>query len=353
MDVPVQDTVSKLEPFVAVIIPVLNTRAYLQQCLDSLVAQTLSEIEIICVDNGSTDGSYELLKSYAERYPNVKVIRHTEGRQGGARNVGIEKATGEYVGFVDSDDFVSPSMFERMYAAARTCHADAVVCNRQYYSESAVLDRGRIPLGLLKGGESFSIRQRPKLLRNLTVWNKLLRRELIERHQIRFPEGVFHEDQMFVIAALIMSKRITAIPDSLYFYRRGRPGSVNEYRGADCMHIFEVMRMTTEFLESRCVDSSLKDLVDEVKAVKYLQTYRLAGSAHRRAYYRRMKEELCSVELETTVRILSPSEHRQFRVVRSCSHLCYDLFLFLRSKYGALRRYVSDRKPLRSTDEDV
>jgi glycosyltransferase involved in cell wall biosynthesis len=325
-------------PVVSVIIPVFNTKAYLRQCLDSVAAQTLQEIEVICVDNGSTDGSYEFLQAYAQCHANVTVVRHAEGRQGGARNAGISRAKGEYIGFVDSDDFVSPNMLQGMVDAAHAGRADVAVCNIELYFGGNRHGGQVLPDDLLSGDEPFSIQQRARLLRNLTICNKLFSRELIERRNIRFPEDSFHEDQFFVTAAFISAHRIITIPELLYFYRRQRPGSVNEYRGRDSMHVFRVMQRVSDYIENRGMNESLGFLINEVKVLKYLQIYRLTGKRFQREYFSRMKKEFQAIELEADVQILSPSERREFEIVLRYGYVQHNLFLLLRSIYGRLRQ---------------
>ena len=112
---------------VSLIVPVYNMEQYLVKCMDSLVNQTLETIEIVCVDDGSTDRSYAILKQYEEAYPDkVVVLRKENGGQATARNLGIQKSTGRYIGFVDSDDYVHTSMFEMMYQVMEEKHCDLV-----------------------------------------------------------------------------------------------------------------------------------------------------------------------------------------------------------------------------------
>ena len=116
------------QPKVSVIIPVYNTEKYLRECLDSVVNQTLRDIEIICVDDGSTDASPEILRKYAEKDSRVQVFTQEKSNAGAARNVGLSKAAGEYLAFLDSDDYYELSMLEHMLACAQERAADVVVC---------------------------------------------------------------------------------------------------------------------------------------------------------------------------------------------------------------------------------
>lgn len=334
-------------PVVSVIIPVFNTRPYLQQCLDSLTGQTLPEMEIICVDNGSSDGSYEFLQDYAERHANMTVLRHPQGRQGGARNAGIEKATGEYIGFVDSDDFIAPTMLERMVETAQVEQADVVVCNIKLYYESTGWNRKALPDDLLVEDGAFSIQQRPRLLRNLTICNKLFSRELIERNHIRFPEGSFHEDQFFVIAAFLLAQRIMSVPEALYFYRRERPGSVNEYRGVDHLQIFRVMEMVNAFVAGRWLQDSYQDLMDELAISRILLVAHLIGCKHRHPYFRRMRGEFRKMKLPKQPKLLTATEFREFQIVRRFGYVRYSFFLVLRQFYGRLLALNAMRKTIK------
>lgn len=334
-------------PLVSIIVPVLNTHLYVEQCLDSLLSQTLREIEVICVDNGSTDGSFDLLTKYARSYPNVLALQHPHGRQGGARNAGIGLAKGEFIGFVDSDDFVSTSMFEKLYCAGIRRRADIVVCNFQVFFDKDDFGSLGLPLDLLSVEEAFSVGKRPKLLRNLTIWNKLYSRRLITNHSLSFPISVFHEDQFFAVAAYLSAKRIACIPEALYYYRKMRPGSVNEYRGPDCMHLFQVMEKTTRFVECSGVQTSTKALLVETKALKYMELFETSGRAFKREFFQRMKSELKGVEIGLPPRILSRPERRKFLVAQRCGYNTFRLFLMLRRIYAYLRTLASGQHAAR------
>ena len=120
---------------VSVIVPVYNTRPYLPQCLDSLCGQTLKEIEILCIDDGSTDGSAEYLEEAAKRDGRIRVFRENNTGAGAARNIGLLEAKGAYLAFLDSDDFAEPQMLERMYREAWDAAADICVCQARRWHE--------------------------------------------------------------------------------------------------------------------------------------------------------------------------------------------------------------------------
>ena len=133
---------------VSVVVPVYNTEAFLAQCLDSLVNQTLDEIEIVVVNDGSPDGSQAIIDDYAARYPDkIVALSKPNGGLGSARNAGIARATGRYIGFVDSDDFVEPDMYQHLYEEAERTSSDVAICRYRHYSldESYSVVGGNFP----------------------------------------------------------------------------------------------------------------------------------------------------------------------------------------------------------------
>ena len=120
-------------PLVSVLIPVYNVEKYLSRCLDSLINQTLTDIEIICVNDGSTDGSLKILKQYQEKDNRIVIVDKKNGGLPSARNAGLDRARGQYVGFVDSDDYVEPSMFETLYKTAKKKNSEVVICGAQIF----------------------------------------------------------------------------------------------------------------------------------------------------------------------------------------------------------------------------
>lgn len=166
-------------PAVSVIVPVYNTEKYLEECIRSLTEQTLFSLELIFVDDGSTDASPKILERYRARDPeHIRVITQKNAGQGKARNVGLAAATGEYVGFVDSDDYVDRRMYAAMYTRAGSEELDLVECDFHYLEED--------------GREKRSYG-------SAAPWNKLIRRRLLTDNDIWFPEGYIYEDTSFYL----------------------------------------------------------------------------------------------------------------------------------------------------------
>ena len=199
--------------------PAFNCEKYISKCINSLLRQTLTEIEIIVVHHDSIDGSLDVLKQYSITYPQIVLKDYMGISLSDARNIGLEAARGEYIGFVDADDFIEHDMFERLYYRATETESDIVACDyAMTYSEHeeiSVLNMEDTTIGVEElGTEIFYLRY---LARNPNIWNKIYRRSLITRHKIRF-EIDNGEDLLFNIRLLPYLNKISTISDSLYHY---------------------------------------------------------------------------------------------------------------------------------------
>ena len=206
-----------MNPKVSIIIPVYNTAELLPRCLESMVAQSLREVEVICVDDGSTDRSAEVLDKWAKRDPRIRVIRQSNGRQGKARNAAMAVARGEYIGMVDSDDYIPADYFERLYTTAVRHSADIAVCG--IIKEKRTHNRVVAAYTCEEVAESAEQKMRVcNCPPDFHPVNKLYRREMLERVGLRFAEGVQFEDVMFVTRALCESGRLVTVPEVAYRY---------------------------------------------------------------------------------------------------------------------------------------
>lgn len=217
---------------VSVVIPVYNVKNYLHDCLDSLLHQTLTDLEIICVDDGSTDGSAQILDEYARIDPRIIVIHQKNAGAGAARNNGIRAARGHYIGFVDSDDIVLPNMYELLYQKAISCDADMVITGQV---NTAVGDPIQFPLENFKFTaralelDSFKAVDFPDILRNVFLWNRIYSREFWLNHHLIIPEGRrFAEDILICTQTSVLAERIGYVKGPLYWYRNAREDSLSD-----------------------------------------------------------------------------------------------------------------------------
>ena len=178
---------------VSVIIPVYNVEPYLDKCLNTLVNQTLKKIEIIIVNDGSKDNSEKIIEKYLKKYPEkIKYIKKANGGLSSARNEGLKYASGEYIGFVDSDDYVSLNTFNLMYKKAKEKNFDLVVCNLNYVYESKTK---MVSAGLDKDLENEDEVKKNIVFLYPAVWNKLYKKEILD--SLKFKEGIWYEDVEF------------------------------------------------------------------------------------------------------------------------------------------------------------
>ena len=213
------------QPRVSIIVPVYNTGDYLEECLDSLVSQTLSDIEIICIDDGSSDASPAILDSYASRDPRFRVIHQENSGVSSSRNKGLDMASGEFILFVDSDDYIETYSCERLVAVADEDQADIVVFGGLTFPTVAWSDESMATRRATYKHDSikalFSERGSYPLM-----CNKLYRRKLIDRGNLRFnSELSLGEDHAFQFMAFPLAQVVSYSPDMLYHYRCEREGS--------------------------------------------------------------------------------------------------------------------------------
>lgn len=217
-----------MSPKVSVILPIYNAGHYLEQCLDSMVAQTLSDMEIICVNDGSTDGSDEVIRSYCRGDSRFSMVDKPNGGYGQSMNRGIDAAKGEYIGIVEPDDFVDPQMFERLYEAATCYTPNAQIAKGPYWrvceadSPDEKTFRSNYE-GAFKGQrQPFTIFERNDFLyRHPSIWSAIYEKSFLDEHSIRFKEipGAGWADNPFFIQTLCQAERICYVDEAFYHYR--------------------------------------------------------------------------------------------------------------------------------------
>lgn len=211
----------------SLVVPVYNVAPYLERCMASLAAQDLDAMEIVCVDDGSTDDCPAILARYAAQYAQIRVIRQDNGGLSAARNTGLDHISGEYVAFVDSDDWIEPGYYRRLLELARTNDLDMAHGNATYHFEGRREDhpiyRDALSTEVMPGREVLRRRLKEKTLLHM-VWMHLYRRDFIERLGLRFVPRLYHEDVLWTTRALLEARRVAYDPAPGYFYRqRVRP----------------------------------------------------------------------------------------------------------------------------------
>ncbi len=252
---------------VSIIIPVYNSKKYLQNCVSSIAKQTYRDIEILLIDDGSTDGSDVLCDSLAKEDPRIVVIHQTNAGTSAARNTGLENATGDYITFTDNDDYwCNPDALERMMQNLSESDADMVLFDCLIYWEdtqktvpaASVCDRARI-VGK-SAAEAIAHFTKANIFSAYCVWGKLIRASIIKENGIRFPVGMRNEDIDFCAALLTHCKKYDWFADPFYVYRKGHAGA-----------------QTKQSITYRMMND-LKTIL-----LRHLQSDEITDEAHRRA----------------------------------------------------------------------
>lgn len=235
---------------ISVVVPVYNVEDYIEECLESIEKQSFSSYEVILVDDGSKDSSVRIAQGYVDRLNNWKLVHKENGGLSSARNAGIAEAMGEYICFVDSDDFLAQDYLQKLYEAAMLYQADLVISD--YHEVDALGQDSNKDKG--KGLYQQGIVEREEILNALTyvggnhfatavvvAWNKLIRTDIMKRFS--FPEGVLHEDEFLIMPLLLACDKVVWIQDDLYAYRQ-REGSImqdekNAFRHLQVLDAFE------------------------------------------------------------------------------------------------------------------
>lgn len=212
-------------PKVSIIVPVYNAEKYLERCLDSLVNQTLKDIEIICINDGSTDKSLKILNKYAAQYNNILILEQENKGQSAARNTGIKSACGEFISFIDADDWVDLNYFEKLYSAVKKYNCEIAVSgmirlHRFHKKFHLKFEYEKITDDV---NEKFELCDVPELS---YACNKIYNRESFLKHNLEFEEGRLFEDLILTPKILYYMGKMVAVPDTYYYYWRHSKSTV-------------------------------------------------------------------------------------------------------------------------------
>ncbi|MBQ6994452.1 MAG: glycosyltransferase [Lachnospiraceae bacterium] len=251
------------KPKFSIIVPVYNVRDYLGICMESLINQTIKDIEIICVNDGSTDDSLEILQQYAEKDYRIKVCDKVNGGSSSARNLGLDEAEGEFILFVDSDDILEKNTCDRLYMEILQTGADIVVFGTrvfpQYVANKHAWLWNNLHVNLRHYTENCVealFNEKPS---KPFIWNKCYRRSIIEKNNIRFDEELgLGEDNLFLFEIYPKVEQVIYIPDQLYNYRCERAGSlmdksIHELEWRMTMHLSIIEKIMDEWKKNSII----------------------------------------------------------------------------------------------------
>ena len=252
---------------VSIVVPAYNAEKYIDKCLKSLINQTLKDIEIIVVNDGSKDNTLEKVNKYSDKRIKLLNLKENKGI-GHARNEGIKKALGEYIGFVDSDDYVDNNMFEKMYEKASKEKLDIVVCD--FYKQ--IENTNQTIKEIIPNFKNTNLKDNSNLLLdiNLAPWNKIYKRELIVDNKIRFDEELKYEDVPFVVKSLDKAKNIGKLNKCLNYYvvHNKSETTIRDER------IFDIIKIVDQVRKYFKYKKNYNDVVDEL-TIRILCNYNI------------------------------------------------------------------------------
>lgn len=242
---------------VSVVVPVYNAETYLPQCMESILAQTWGNIEVLCVDDGSTDGSAGILESFRKQDGRIRLLRQAHRYAGAARNLGFDESQGEYVIFLDADDFFEPGLAEKMVSAIEEKNADICICQSRGLDAGTGKEHslaGALNPDLLPEKDVFSKKDIPGHIFQLTAgwaWDKMYRSGFLREKHIRFPHFRAAEDQLFVDLAYGEAQAVTAVKEVLVTHRTQVPASLESKKDRYWRCAYEMLEAEKAELEKR------------------------------------------------------------------------------------------------------
>ena len=237
---------------VSVIVPVYNVERYIAKCLNSLVNQTLKDIEIIIVNDGSTDSSKYVIEQYKEKYDNIKYYEKENGGLSDARNYGLQFATGKYIAFLDSDDYVDTNLYKKMYEKAKEEDSDMVECNFYWVYEK----RNKRDIGQkYKGKKQMFEKAR------VVAWNKLYKKEILDNAKVEFPKGLRYEDVEFFYKLIPYIERVSFVKEPLIYYVQRKKSIINT-QNEKTKDIFTVLENVIEYYKENNLYEEYKEVIE-------------------------------------------------------------------------------------------
>ena len=303
---------------ISVIVPIYNVESYLEECLKSITGQTYAELEIILVNDGSTDACGRICDKWQKLDERICVIHKENGGLSSARNAGLTLAKGEYISFVDSDDFIHPQMYERMLSVQSVSDADMVIC-REY----AFADGEDAPYEMQSGKPVYGIENRVQLLEHFCddfsglvtwAWNKLYKKELLEG--ILFERDTIQEDILFAVSVATRVTKVARMDERLYFYRQRRDSIMNR---KNPQRLWQCALVTEKQFHL------LHNVMDKTMHVKLYHTMLGRVADYAAASFWKKEEQLGDIE-EIFRRLydnIGLRKRVKFRIIRFCPRFYY------------------------------
>lgn len=252
----------------SIIVPMYNVEQYIQQCLDSLVVQTLHDFEVLVVDDGSTDQGSVIVDKMIEKYPNIiKQLHKKNGGLSDARNHAIPFAKGQYIAFLDSDDYVEPTLYEKLVSKMDTGY-DVVVTNIEYFYENGN------PSWIMKGLTDWKCESLSKraLLSPMFAWNKIYKAKYFTQDKVQYPLNTWYEDIPVTAPIFATTNNIGYLDETLIHYRQREGSIMSVTKGKRLKEIFEIMKLVRNTFEELQLDKEYHDELEYLH-IEHLRLY--------------------------------------------------------------------------------
>ena len=336
---------------VSIIVPFHNVEKYISKCLTSLIYQSLEDIEIICINDASTDNSKKIVQKYLENDKRIILLNvDNVSGQSYARNLGMEVASGEYIGFVDSDDWIELDMFEKMYNKAKSVDSDITMCQAQLYDdkEQTFYTNDYYSLKSLEkyGDKVFTPEETKDEILNINVvlWNKIYKREFLQNTLVKFQDGYIYEDLPFFFETYLKAQRINILWEAPYYYRQNRQFSTMQNSDKKVYDRIPMVERTynvlkqAQFFEEKKAEI-ISWIIDDI-----FHRYTLLEDKYYEDYFAKMKEFFQRIKL---------TKEDEQELAKS---YCYDEFknILERSYYGfwnfLVEKYKTSNKRIKAAE---
>lgn len=329
-------------PKISVIVPVYNVEKYLSNCLDSIINQTFTDIEIICVNDGSKDSSRRILEKYKKKDSRIKIVDKKNGGLSSARNAGMRVATGEFYSFIDGDDWVDITMLEKLYDNITKLNTDIVICGVHQYDETnkkLVDDDKYFNLGYFDksfDNRAFYYEEVKPFIMDVCVmaWNKLYRKSFIDECNAWYPDGLIFEDGPFFFSIFFKTKRVSLVRDLLYYYRINRKGSIIKKGGKQFLDIIDVVELMYNSIKDLPFFEQIKNEFYCRKAADIVYRYELINIFLKGVFAKKLKEK----------NFLFDPEVFDFDVIKEKAVMTHRFIFEIRDKSNIFSYYFSKFK---------
>jgi len=303
---------------VSIIMPIYNSEKFLRNILEKLKNQTFKNLEIICINDGSTDESLKILKELKNEDSRIIIINQENKGSGSARNKGLELASGDYIYFIDSDDMITPSTIEKLYNSAIRNNSDLVLYKIGNIKNGELIFNNILPIEKIFKYEdfnnlSFNYKSIKKHVMNyqFAPWTKFYKKAFLDSYDdFRFPENVPYEDVIFHIKCMIRASSISFVPEFLYFYNITNPNSVT-FDHSTHIKIFNIIDIVKEFLKE---ENHYKEFEEEFEYFRLAQIHRHMILPTTSEYYNLAKEYSKDIDLSKNS-LIYPSRKRKYNVL--------------------------------------